>query len=111
MSRNAVSAAISQASRTADPVWWAVSARDDPGAYRDALAHLGLTQVAAARLFGIDDRTSLLGAKWCQWDSSDLAQVVSSARDEVRRQFMTDRPQAAGLVAEFLRDALPARHP
>jgi hypothetical protein len=29
-----------------------------PAQYRDALARLDLTQVAAARLLGIDDRTS-----------------------------------------------------
>jgi hypothetical protein len=29
-----------------------------PAQYRDAIAHLGLTQVAAGRLLGIDDRTS-----------------------------------------------------
>jgi hypothetical protein len=47
-----------------------------------------------------------VGAKWCQWDSSDLAEVVAVAQDGARRQFMTNRPQAAGLVTEFLRDAL-----
>src|ERR1700694_5630412 len=41
-------------------------------------------------------------------DSSDLAQVVDVAQDQARRQFMTNRPQA-GLVAEFLRDALAGR--
>ena len=47
-----------------------------------------------------------VGAIWCQWDSSDLAQVFAVAQDGAKRQFMTNRPQAAGLVAEFLRDAL-----
>jgi hypothetical protein len=40
-----------------------------------------------------------LGPKWCH-------QVIAVAQDEARRHFMTNRPQAAGLVAEFLRDAL-----
>jgi hypothetical protein len=32
--------------------------------YRDALSRLGLTQMAAARLLGIDDRTS---RRWAQY--------------------------------------------
>jgi hypothetical protein len=35
-----------------------------PAQYRDALARLDLTQVAAARLLGIDDRTS---RRWAQY--------------------------------------------
>ena len=47
---------------------------------RDALARLDLTQVAAARLLGIDDRTPV-GAIWHPWDIGDPPALVADGQD------------------------------
>ena len=44
-----------------------------PSRYRDALARLGLTQVAAARLLGIGDRTS---RRWARYGLSGPAVIL-----------------------------------
>jgi hypothetical protein len=44
-----------------------------PAQYRDALARLDLTQVAAARLLGIDDRTS---RRWAQYGTHGPSEIL-----------------------------------
>jgi hypothetical protein len=41
--------------------------------YRDALSRLGLTQMAAARLLGIDDRTS---RRWAQYGTHGTSEIL-----------------------------------
>jgi hypothetical protein len=43
-----------------------------PAQFRDALTRLGLTQVAAARLLGIDDRTSRRRARYGTHGTSEI---------------------------------------
>jgi hypothetical protein len=44
-----------------------------PAQYRDALARLDLTQVAAARLLGINDRTS---RRWAQYGAHGTSEIL-----------------------------------
>jgi hypothetical protein len=44
-----------------------------PAQYRDALSRLDLTQVAAARLLGIDDRTS---RRWAQYGTHGPSEIL-----------------------------------
>jgi hypothetical protein len=44
-----------------------------PAQYRDALARLNLTQVGAARLLGIDDRTS---RRWAQHGTHGPSEIL-----------------------------------
>jgi hypothetical protein len=44
-----------------------------PAQYRDALARLDLTQVTAAGLLGIDDRTS---RRWAQYGAHGTSEIL-----------------------------------
>ena len=44
-----------------------------PAQYRDALSRLGLTQMAAARLLGINDRTS---RRWAQYGTHGPSEIL-----------------------------------
>jgi hypothetical protein len=44
-----------------------------PAQYRNALFHLGLTQVAAAQLLGVDDRTS---RRWARYGVRGTSEIV-----------------------------------
>ena len=44
-----------------------------PAQYRDALARLGLTQVAVARVFGVGDRTA---RRWAQYGVRGTAVIL-----------------------------------
>jgi hypothetical protein len=46
-----------------------------PAQYRDALARLDLTQVAAARLLGVDDRTS---RRWAQYGTHGTSEILGT---------------------------------
>ena len=71
-----------------------------PQRYRDALAHLGLTQVGAARLFGVDDRTSRRWAKRGLHGTADtllrllLSQKVTQDDIHFARRYRTGWPTA-----------------
>jgi hypothetical protein len=71
------------------------------------VARLDLAQVAAARLLGSKTKRHAVWTRnGVHKTAVILLRLLLSRGDEARRQFMTNRPQAAGLVAVFLRDSL-----
>jgi hypothetical protein len=58
-----------------------------PAQYRDALARLDLTQVAAARLLGINDRTS---RRWAQYGAHGTSEILlNELRESLQQQTAT----------------------
>jgi hypothetical protein len=69
-----------------------------PAQYRHAIAHLGLSQVAAARLLGIGDRTS---RRWARYGIHGTSEILL-------RLLLTGRITPADInYARWHRSALP----